>query len=81
MRGSSRSDEGVTATQHVWVRDDATSYAAECEACLYAREPVSPREAQVQGTLRPRADVGFTSCRRGHRIVVRRIGRGLASAV
>jgi len=71
----------VAATQHVWVRDDATSYVAECEACLYARDPVPPREAQVHGTLRPRADVGFTSCRRGHRIVVRRIGRALASAV
>jgi len=71
----------VAATQHVWVRDDATSYAAECEVCLYARDPVPPREAQVHGTLRPRADVGFTSCRRGHRIVVRRIGRALASAV
>jgi hypothetical protein len=71
----------VNATQHVWLRDDATSYAAECEACLYAREPVAAHEARVSGTLRSRADIGFTSCRRGHRIVVRRIGRGLASAV
>jgi len=74
-------DEPVNATQHVWLRDDATSYAAECEICLYAREPTSSREAQVTGTLRHNADVGFTSCRRGHRIVVRRIGRSLASAV
>ena len=71
----------MNATQHVWLRDDVTSYAAECEVCLHAREPVSPREAQVTGTLRHNADVGFTSCRRGHRIVVRRIGRSLASAV
>jgi hypothetical protein len=69
-----------TAAQHVWLRDDATSYEAECEACLYAREAVPRREAQVTGTLRLYADVAFTSCRRGHRIVVRRIGRIGASA-
>jgi hypothetical protein len=27
----------------------------------------------VEGTLRADADVGFTTCRRGHRIVVRRV--------
>jgi hypothetical protein len=27
----------------------------------------------VHGTLRRDADVGFTTCRRGHRIVMRRI--------
>jgi hypothetical protein len=35
----------------------------------------------VHGTLRPEADVGFTTCQRGHRIVVRRIVRPLARAV
>jgi hypothetical protein len=35
----------------------------------------------VHGTLRPEADVGFTTCRRGHRIVMRRIVRPLARAV
>jgi len=29
----------------------------------------------VEGTLRLQADVGFTTCRRGHRIRVRRIAR------
>ena len=29
----------------------------------------------VEGTLRAEADVGFTTCRRGHRIRVRRIAR------
>ena len=71
----------MNATQHVWLRDDATAYTAECDLCLHAREPVSARDAHVSGTLRSKADVGFTSCRRGHRIVVRRIGRGVASAV
>jgi hypothetical protein len=32
----------------------------------------------VEGTLRRDADVGFTTCRRGHRIIVRRVGRHLA---
>jgi hypothetical protein len=27
----------------------------------------------VHGTLRRDADVGFTTCRRGHRIVMRRV--------
>jgi hypothetical protein len=29
----------------------------------------------VSGSLRRDADVGFMTCRRGHRIVVRRVGR------
>jgi hypothetical protein len=71
----------VNAAQHVWVRDDATSYDAACELCVHARDSVPARDARVAGTLRREADIGFTSCRRGHRIVVRRIGRGLARAV
>jgi hypothetical protein len=35
----------------------------------------------VHGSLRVEADVGFTTCRRGHRIVVHRIVRPLARAV
>jgi hypothetical protein len=34
----------------------------------------------VTGRLRAEADVGFMSCRRGHRIVVRRRVQGLAQA-
>ena len=47
--------------------------------------PGAPRAARrttqllVQGSLRREADVGFTTCRRGHRIVVRRVARELAS--
>jgi hypothetical protein len=33
---------------------------------------VGLRATVVEGTLRADADVGFTTCRRGHRIVVRR---------
>jgi hypothetical protein len=36
---------------------------------------------QIVGTLRRDADVGFTTCPRGHRIVVHRVGRTLARAV
>ena len=68
-------------SQHVWVGPDATTYTAECEACLYARESLLAKHVHIEGTLRRDADVGFTTCRRGHRIVVRRIGRALAAAV
>ena len=72
----------MTARQHVWLGPDATTWEADCEACLHAREPRRAATALVAGTLSPRADVGFTTCRRGHRLVVRRIGRRqLAKAV
>ena len=61
--------------QHVWLGPDATSFAEPCEACLSLRESISVRSAMVSGTLRRDADVGFMTCRRGHRIVVRRVGR------
>jgi hypothetical protein len=65
----------LRSAQHVWLRADATSFEAECEICLHARESVAAQHVRVAGTLRRDADVGFTTCRRGHRIVVRRIGR------
>jgi hypothetical protein len=71
----------VRPRQHVWLGPDATSWEVDCEACLHTRESLASQHVLVKGTLSPRADVGFTSCRRGHRIVVRRIGRSLARAV
>ena len=67
------------ARQHVWVGPEATSFEASCDLCLARREAwsVSVRSAEVVGTLRREADVGFTTCRHGHRIVVHRVGRGL----
>jgi hypothetical protein len=64
----------------VWMGPEATSFEAACEACLSRRESwsVSVRTAHVAGTLRREADVGFTTCSRGHRIVVHRVGRSLA---
>jgi hypothetical protein len=74
--------------QHVWVGPEATSFEVACEACL-ARRGVPDQmswslavdSAVIEGTLRRDADVGFTTCRRGHRVVVRRVGRSLAHAV
>jgi hypothetical protein len=76
----------MTGRQHVWVGPETTSFEASCEACLARRNDqvelwdhwsVSVTAAMVEGTLRPEADVGFTTCRRGHRIIVRRVGRTL----
>ena len=67
--------------QHVWLGPDATSFAEPCEACLSLREALAPRNAIVHGTLRSDADVGFTTCTRGHRIVVRRVGRRALAVV
>jgi hypothetical protein len=68
----------VLARQHVWVGPEATSFTAPCEACLARREPelwgIAIGAARVSGELRLDADVGFTTCARGHRVVVRRIG-------
>jgi hypothetical protein len=79
----------VTERQHVWVGPETTSFESSCEVCLSRRGgwgelygwSLGVDSAQVVGTLRRDADVGFTTCRRGHRIVVRRVGRGLAQAV
>lgn len=67
--------------QHVWLGPDATTFAEPCEACLAGREPLSAYGVLVRGTLRRDADVGFTTCRRGHRIVVHRVGRRTLAAV
>jgi hypothetical protein len=65
----------MSERQHVWLGPDATSFVEPCEACLALRESISVRSAMVSGSLRRDADVGFMTCRRGHRIVVRRLGR------
>jgi hypothetical protein len=72
------------ARQHVWVGPEATSFEAACEACLARREDqwsIAVDMLQIVGTLRRDADVGFTTCPRGHRIVVHRVGRTLMRAV
>ena len=64
--------------QHVWLGPEATSFDEPCEACLSAREALGSDSCVVHGTLRGEADVGFTTCRRGHRIVMRRVRLKLA---
>ena len=59
--------------QHVWLGPEATSFDEPCEACLAAREAFELESFLVHGTLRVDADVGFTTCPRGHRIVMRRV--------
>jgi hypothetical protein len=77
----------VIERQHVWLGPDATTFEEPCEACLAVRDPpvdewsVSVDACFVHGTLRREADVGFTTCRRGHRIVMHRVARQLARAV
>jgi hypothetical protein len=62
----------------IWLGADATDYAVPCEACRDDHRWSDLIPSVVEGTLRREADVGFTTCRRGHRIVVRRVGRSLA---
>jgi hypothetical protein len=62
----------VIQRQHVWLGPEATSFEEPCEACL-AAEGSYEGSCVAHGTLRVDADVGFTTCRRGHRIVMRRV--------
>ena len=85
------SHEGTHGTvidrQHVWVGPEATSFEVSCEACQARRRgwsdtynwSLSVDSAVIEGTIRRDADVGFTTCRRGHRIVVHRVGRKVAA--
>ena len=66
--------------QHVWLGPEATTFDEPCEACLSLRESLAAELLVVHGSLRRDADVGFTTCRRGHRIVVRRVARQLVAA-
>jgi hypothetical protein len=68
----------VIERQHVWLGPEATSFVEPCEACASLRESLAHDALLVHGTLRLEADVGFTTCRRGHLIVVRRVARQLA---
>jgi len=63
--------------QHVWLGPEATSFDEPCELCLAAREALHA-ECVVHGTLRRDADVGFTTCSRGHRIVMHRVRLAVA---
>jgi len=67
---------GLDDHQVIWLGADATTFAVPCERCREDRRVADSLDATVvEGTLRLQADVGFTACRRGHRIRVRRISR------
>jgi len=64
------------SAQVVYLRPEATTFEARCDACLNTREgslAARRRAAQVEGSLRRDVDVGFRSCRRGHRLLVKRV--------
>jgi hypothetical protein len=66
-------------TQTIYVRDEETSFAGVCDECVTAQATLyAPRlDPHVAGTLRRSVDVGFRTCRRGHRIRVRRVRVGV----
>ena len=64
------------SSQVVYLRPDATTFEASCDACLHTHEgtPASRgRAARVEGSLRRDVDIGFRTCRRGHRLLVKRV--------
>ena len=77
-----------TERQIVWLMSAATAFRAPCAACRAELEhapgerwSVGLRSTVVEGSLRAEADVGFTTCRRGHRIVLRRAASRPLAAV
>jgi len=75
----SRSDTMIDArrTQVIRIGAADTHFEGWCERCLDEPTPQSlgVRWLVVDGELPLAADAGLTSCRRGHRIAVRRLGR------
>jgi hypothetical protein len=61
--------------QTIYVRDDETQFAGRCDECLTSEAALySPKlDPNVAGTLRRYVDVGFRSCPRGHRILIKRV--------
>jgi hypothetical protein len=61
--------------QTIYVRDDETQFTGHCDECLIAESMLyAPKlDPNVAGTLRRHVDVGFRTCPRGHRILVKRV--------
>ena len=57
------------------MQSTATAFAAPCESCREDLERDLNVSTVAEGTLRLIADVGWVTCARGHRILVRRIAR------
>ena len=63
-------------TQVIYLLAESTRFSVLCDACLSSEEgslAARHRAARVEGILRPDVDVGFRSCRRGHRVLLRRV--------
>jgi hypothetical protein len=72
----------VIDAQVIWLGADSVDYVAPCDQCREDRRwPDVIEPTVIEGSLRLEADVGFATCRRGHRIRVRRIARVRAAAV
>jgi len=62
--------------QVIYLGPDTTTVAVPCEVCLSVEEgslAARHRAAKVEGSLRVDVDIGFRTCRRGHRILVKRL--------
>jgi len=62
--------------QVIYLGPDTTTFAVPCEVCLSVEEgslAARHRAAKVEGSLRVDVDIGFRTCRRGHRILVKRL--------
>ena len=61
--------------QTIYVRDDETQFDGVCDECRTAETTLyaPTAEPRVAGTLRRSVDVGFRTCPRGHRILVKRV--------
>ena len=61
--------------QTIYLRDDETAFAGRCELCLMTQPTLyAPAgDTRVLGTLGRSVDLGFRTCRRGHRILIKRV--------
>ena len=62
--------------QVVYLGPDTIDFATPCEVCMsheLGSLAARHRASQIHGSLRGDVDVGFRTCRRGHRILVRRV--------
>ena len=61
--------------QTIYVRDDETQFTGLCDECQTSEASLyAPKlDPNVAGTLRRSVDLGFRTCPRGHRILVKRV--------
>ena len=61
--------------QTIYLRDDETSFAGVCDLCLLTQPTLyAPAgETRVAGSVGRLVDVAFRTCRRGHRILIKRV--------